>query len=228
MRCPSLYGCCGRVARSALFASALTFACSAPNSGGDPRGAASGGSAGQAGGRPSATSGAPSSLGGNGGAIGGGGAFSSAGAVSGNGGSGGKADAGTGGSTVAGGHSGGVSGGGGSAGIGGNGGASGASANATCSTVKSEYAAELEKQLACDPSASSQCTNKVAAAPGCECRVFMQPSDPFAIEHLSNVANGWFDADCSMPACPAKCSTAATGTCQADAKSPSGGRCITP
>ncbi|MES1184336.1 MAG: hypothetical protein ABUL60_11000, partial [Myxococcales bacterium] len=91
-----------------------------------------------------------------------------------------------------------------------------------------EYAAELEKQLACNPSAGSQCTNHVPAAPGCECRVFMQPSDPFAIEHLSNVANGWFEADCSMPGCPAKCSTAATGTCQADAKSPSGGRCITP
>lgn len=94
--------------------------------------------------------------------------------------------------------------------------------------VKAEYAAELEKQLACKPNTASQCTNKVAAAPGCECRVFMQPSDPFAIEHLSNLGNGWFDADCSMPSCPAKCTTATAGTCQADAKSPSGGRCVTP
>ncbi|MES1182947.1 MAG: hypothetical protein ABUL60_03980, partial [Myxococcales bacterium] len=218
MRCSSLRGWCGLVARSALFASALTIACSAPNSGGEPQGAASGGSAGQGGGGPSATSGAPQSAGGNGGATGGG-AISSAGALSGNG---GKADASNGGSSLAGASSGGVSGGSGSAGIGGNGGnggASGASASATCSMVKSEYAAELEKQLACNPSAGSQCTNHVPAAPGCECRVFMQPSDPFAIEHLSNVANGWFEADCSMPGCPAKCSTAATGTCQADAKS---------
>lgn len=94
--------------------------------------------------------------------------------------------------------------------------------------IASEYASELEKQLGCNPSAGSQCTNRVAAAPGCECRVFIQPSDPFAIEHLSNVANGWFDADCSTPTCPENCSTAVAGTCQADAKSPLGGRCLTP
>jgi hypothetical protein len=107
------------------------------------------------------------------------------------------------------------------------GGTAGANA-AVCQTVKTEYAAELEKQLACKPGAGSQCTNKVAAAPGCECRVFIQPADPFAIEHLSNVGNGWYAADCSMASCPAKCSTAAAGTCQADAKSPLGGRCVTP
>jgi hypothetical protein len=94
--------------------------------------------------------------------------------------------------------------------------------------VKKEYAAELEKQLECKPGAGSQCTNRAAAAPGCECRVFIQPSDPFAIEHLSNVANAWFDEDCSNPSCPAKCSTAAAGTCQADAKSSLGGRCVSP
>jgi hypothetical protein len=94
--------------------------------------------------------------------------------------------------------------------------------------AKAAYAAELAKQLECKPGAASQCTNRAAAAPGCECRVFIQPSDPFAIEHLSNVANDWFDGDCSNPTCPAKCSTAAAGTCQADAKSSLGGRCVTP
>jgi hypothetical protein len=94
--------------------------------------------------------------------------------------------------------------------------------------IRSEYLAELDKQLACTPNAASQCTDRAAAGPGCECRVFIEPADPFAIEHLSNVANGWFTADCSMPSCPAKCSTAATGTCQADAKSPLGGRCVSP
>jgi hypothetical protein len=94
--------------------------------------------------------------------------------------------------------------------------------------IAEDYAAELEQQLRCDPSGGQQCVNRAAAAPGCECRVFIQPTDPFAIEHLSNVANGWFDADCSAPACPAACSAAAAGTCQADPKSPSGGRCVTP
>lgn len=100
--------------------------------------------------------------------------------------------------------------------------------SAICQMVKADYAAELDKQLGCRPNASGQCTDKIAAAPGCECRVFMEPSDPFAIEHLLNLDNGWFDADCSMPSCPAKCTTAAAGTCQADAKSPLGGRCVTP
>jgi hypothetical protein len=94
--------------------------------------------------------------------------------------------------------------------------------------VAAEYASELEQQLACSPNAGSQCVNRAASAPGCECRVFIQPTDPFAIEHLSNVADGWFDANCNMPSCPAQCSTAAAGTCQADAKSALGGRCITP
>lgn len=108
-------------------------------------------------------------------------------------------------------------------------GSGGGAGNSTmCKMIQAEYAAELEKQVQCNPKAGSQCTNKVAAAPGCECRVFMQPSDPFAIENMSNIADGWFRADCSMPTCPAKCTTATVGTCQADSKSSLGGRCITP
>ncbi len=113
----------------------------------------------------------------------------------------------------------------------GNGGSAGsgdAGASAMCPAIKAEYAAELEKQLGCKPNAASQCTDRVAAGAGCECLVFIEPSDPFAIEHLSNVANGWFDADCSMPTCPAQCTTAAVGTCQADSKYALGGRCVTP
>jgi hypothetical protein len=135
--------------------------------------------------------------------------------------SGGGGMTGASGATAGGVSSGGVAGGGEQ-----NGG--GVQGNDACPMIASEYASELEKQLECNPSAGSQCTNKVALAPGCECRVFIQPSDPFAIEHLSNVANGWFEADCSMPSCPAQCSTAAAGMCQADPKSPLGGRCITP
>jgi hypothetical protein len=151
------------------------------------------------------------------------------------GGSAATAGTGTGGTSgVSGGSAGGASGSGGGAGNNGGGagsagnGGGGAGASAVCAMVKSEYAAELEKQLACNPNAGSQCTDRAAAAPGCDCRVFIEPSDPFAIEHLSNVAHGWFDADCSMPTCPAKCSTANAGTCQADPKSSLGGRCVTP
>lgn len=173
--------------------------------------------------------GAPSSSGGSGAAgatavSGSGGAVAVGGSLNDTAGAGGS-QAGTGGTPAAGAHAGGAGNGGAS----GNGTAGGGGSNAAvCQTVKTEYASELEKQLACKPGAASQCTNKVAAAPGCECRVFIQPADPFAIEHLSNVGNGWFDADCSMAVCPAKCSTAVAGTCQADAKSPLGGRCMTP
>jgi hypothetical protein len=148
------------------------------------------------------------------------------GSATGNAGSSGQSSAGVAGTSGGGAHAGSASGGSaGSASVGGSGGTSSA---ALCDMIKAEYAAELAKQLECKPGAGSQCTNRAAAAPGCECRVFIQPSDPFAIEHLSNVANGWFDEDCSMPSCPAKCSTAAAGTCQADAKSSLGGRCVTP
>jgi hypothetical protein len=117
-------------------------------------------------------------------------------------------------------------GGAGSAGSAGNAGS--ASNAAACELVKTDYAAELDANLDCNPNAASQCAGRVAAAPGCECRIFMQPADPFAIEHLSNVASGWFSTDCSMPSCPAKCSTAVTGTCQAQPNTKLGGRCVTP
>lgn len=107
-------------------------------------------------------------------------------------------------------------------------GQSSAGTSTVCEGVASEYRVELERQSSCDPNAGQQCTDRAAAAPGCECRVFIEPTDPFAIEHLSNVANGWFDADCSMPRCPAKCSTATAGTCQVDVSSPLGGRCVAP
>lgn len=187
-----------------------------------------------------ASGGLPAGVGGSatagGGAIANGGAIASGG-VAGSQGRGGQASAGMGGGTAAagsgnaGGRSGGAGGasggagrpsagnGGASAGASGAGGAGGA--NPVCKMVSSEYATELGKQLACNSSASGQCKDRVAAAPGCECLVFIQPTDPFAIEGLSNIADGWFRADCSMPSCPAKCTTASTGTCQA-------GRCVTP
>jgi hypothetical protein len=208
-----------------LVAGAAAFACSAPDTRGELRNA-SGSTAGQVGSTAAGTGGAHAA-GAGGATAGGGGALASGGAsgnagASGNLGLGGRAEAGAGGVPAGGTHSGGVSGGGASASAG------SAGANAICQMVESEYLAALAKQLACKPGAASQCANKAAAAPGCECRVFIQPADPFAIEQLSNLANGWFDANCSMPSCPAKCSTAAAGTCQADSNSPLGGRCVTP
>jgi hypothetical protein len=106
-----------------------------------------------------------------------------------------------------------------------NAGQSGAGMSDVCDRVRSEYLTELDRQLDCNPNAGQQCVNRAAAAPGCECRVFIQPTDPFAIEQLSNLADGWFTADCNMPSCPLACSTASAGTCQPDARSPLGGRC---
>jgi hypothetical protein len=213
---------------SARLSGLLALACSAPSPSREPQDVEISAAAGSA---SAGMGGALSSAAGSAGATEG--TFTSAGTATSTAGVAGKAGAATGGLSGAG--MGGVPSGGVATGDGGGGTASGAgsgggggSASAACGAVKAEYATELEKQLACNPNAGSQCANKVAAAPGCECRVFMQPSDPFAIEHLSNVANGWFDADCSMPTCPAKCSTAATGTCQADSKSPLGGRCVSP
>lgn len=198
-------------------------ACSAPgnSNGASGVGGQVAGSAGSDGG--SSSSGGAATAGGVG-VSGSGGAVAAAGSLSSSG-SGGAGGAG--GTPTAGAPAGGAGATGGAFAGSGTGGGAGSN-SALCQMVKTEYADELDKQLACTPGAGSQCTNKVAAAPGCECRVFIQPADPFAIEHLSNVGNGWFEADCSMASCPAKCSTAAAGTCQADAKSSSGGRCVTP
>jgi hypothetical protein len=207
------------------------FACSGSHPGTETAGGS--GSGGHSGSAPSAA-GTPSA-GTGGGAAGavatsGGAGAATAGTAAGgsatnNAGAGGHNSAGMAGTSAGGAHAGSAAGGSAGTTSAGNGGTSSA---AVCDMVKTEYAAELAKQLECKPGAGSQCANRAAAAPGCECRVFIQPSDPFAIEHLSNVANGWFDADCSNPTCPAKCSTAAAGTCQADAKSSLGGRCVSP
>jgi hypothetical protein len=213
-----------------MLACVTMSACSAPGNGDEARVNDIGGSAGQLatgagrGGAPSSSGGslAVGGLGtsGSGGAGGlAGSANDTAGAAAG--------QAGIGGVPTAGAHAGGAGAGGGAF-AGGPAGGSGGTNAAVCQMVKAEYATELEKQLACTPGAGSQCTNKVAAAPGCECRVFIQPADPFAIEHLSNVGDGWYRADCNIAICPAKCSAAAAGTCQADTKSPLGGRCVTP
>jgi hypothetical protein len=216
-----------------LLFGAAAFACSEAGPGSEPQNGSPSGAGGRGGNGVAgalSASGAGGLVSAAGGAAPAGGGAVAAGSPS-HAGTGGLAGVGTGGMLAGGSHSGGASAaghaGGGSGGSGGGGGGA-AGTNAVCQTVKAEYAAELDKQLDCKPNVAAQCTNKVAAAPGCACRVFMQPTDPFAIEHLANLDNGWFEADCSMPSCPAKCSTATAGTCQADAKSPLGGRCVTP
>jgi hypothetical protein len=97
----------------------------------------------------------------------------------------------------------------------------GGSSSATCKQIAMTYATELEKQIVCGGSAGSDCADRQVAAPGCSCRVFIQPKDPFAIEALSNIEQEWFSNDCQNPVCPATCTTATKGTCQS-------GRCVTP
>jgi hypothetical protein len=211
-----------------MLVAAVVFGCSSPEGSGDPQGGS--GSGGQAGGAGGGSGGGPTgaSGGGSGGQAPTAGSGVVAGGGAGNGaGSGGRSDGGAAGSAAMSGGAG-ASNGGGGVSSGGGGGQSNGGSNAECQMVKAEYMAELEKQLACNPNAGSQCTNRASSAPGCECWVFIQPSDPFAIEHLANLADGWFTADCSMPSCPAKCTTASAGKCQADSKSPLGGRCMTP
>lgn len=217
---------------SVLLLAAPAFACSSAAGQDAPSVAGSAGSAGSAAGAASAgvsgqTAGASARTSGGAGAHSGGAPAAGNGGAGANGGSAGTTS-GVGSGTTTGGTSAGNGGHSGSAGTDTAGQAGSKNNEATCQMVKTDYAAELEKQLACKPGAASQCTNRAAAAPGCECRVFIQPSDPFAIEHLSNVGNGWYDADCNMPSCPAKCTSAASGTCQADPKSALGGRCTTP
>lgn len=115
----------------------------------------------------------------------------------------------------------------GSAGSPGDAGSSGgsSSADAECERIANEYATALEKQVACNPDLPGQCADRVPAGAGCECRIFIEPKDPFAIENLFNINDDWFSAACTTRACPDTCPTASRGTCQADATSELGGRC---
>jgi hypothetical protein len=209
---------------------ALALACSSPAEVGDVQSVGGGGAGANtqagAGGMLAAGAGGLGASGGLGGAGLGGaaGAAPVAGGPSGSVGHGG-AGAGAGAGGVAGAQIGVAGGSSGHAGAAGQG---AAGASAACQMIASEYAAELEKQLACDPQASSPCTDRAVAAPGCSCRLLIEPSDPFAIESLSNLEAGWFEADCATPTCSATCSAAAAGICQVDPKSARGGRCVTP
>lgn len=198
-------------------------ACSSSNADGE-RAEAVSGFAGEAVGSSTSMAGAVAAGAGGVGAVGG-----TAAQSGGQSGGAGRGGAGSGGSAAMAGTSGAPTGGGGGGGVNGSAGKAGsAGVSAQCAEIADDYATELDQQLACDPNSGSQCHDRVAAAPGCECRVFIQPADPFAIEHLSNVANGWFDLDCSQPSCPAGCTSAVSGRCDADPESPLGGRCVTP
>lgn len=105
--------------------------------------------------------------------------------------------------------------GGGAAGAGG--GAAGAGAapdnSARCAAIEAEYTSSFEPQLTCTPGVAGQCQDRIEAAPGCDCRVFIEPKDPFAIEHLTNVFIEWLDADCEDATCPSTCPTGTRGAC---------------
>lgn len=105
----------------------------------------------------------------------------------------------------------GASGASGSAGSAGSGGTPGTSAQ--CAELAAAYASALAEQVTCNAGAANQCGSSAEAAPGCDCHVFIQPKDPFAIEHLLNLQADWFDADCEDPQCPVDCSDSEQGSC---------------
>ena len=197
-------------------------------SGGAGGASASGGSSGRGGALPEGgTSGGAAGAGGTAGSS----AGSSPGGAAGAAGTAGRSSggaAGTGAGGIDAGSSGGRSGAGGAAGAAGTGGAAGDAGNSeACRMVQSEYATELATQVACDPTLSrTQCAGRVPAGPGCDCRIAIEPKDPFAIEHLANIEQSWFQAGCSMRTCPMPCPPGTRAVCQTDAMSTLGGRCV--
>jgi hypothetical protein len=93
-----------------------------------------------------------------------------------------------------------------------------ADASARCAQIATEYASSFAEQLTCNPGGGDQCQDRIEAAPGCDCLVFIEPKDPFAIEHLTNVFIDYLDADCESPMCPDTCPDAARGTCGSDGR----------
>lgn len=96
----------------------------------------------------------------------------------------------------------------------GKGGAGGAAdTGARCAEIEAQYASSFAEQLRCDPRVGGQCQDRIEAAPGCDCLAFIEPKDPFAIEHLTNVFIDYLDADCKNPMCPNSCAGGTSGWC---------------
>jgi hypothetical protein len=105
----------------------------------------------------------------------------------------------------------------GAAGAGGSG-----DASASCAQIATEYASSFDQQITCNPGAGDQCQDRIEAGPGCDCLVFIEPKDPFAIEHLTNVFIDYLDADCENPMCPGTCPGGTRGICGSDGLCTSG------
>jgi hypothetical protein len=91
-----------------------------------------------------------------------------------------------------------------------------ADASERCAEIEAEYASSFAQQLTCNPGGGEQCQDRIEAAAGCGCLVFIEPKDPFAIEHLTNVFIDYLDADCESSMCPGTCPSGARGTCGSD------------
>ena len=85
--------------------------------------------------------------------------------------------------------------------------------SARCAAIESEYASSLAEQIACNPGQGDSCQDRIEVAAGCGCLVFIEPKEPFAIEHLTNVFIDYLDADCENPACPSPCPSGTRGAC---------------
>jgi hypothetical protein len=90
--------------------------------------------------------------------------------------------------------------------------------SARCAEIEAEYASSFAEHVTCNPGGVDQCQDRIEAAPGCDCLAFIEPKDPFAIEHLTNVFIDYLDADCENAMCPSPCPSGPIGTCGSDGR----------
>jgi hypothetical protein len=103
----------------------------------------------------------------------------------------------------------------------GDAGTSPASTADMCLAISTEYATALAKAGECTPGAANTCTKPVLASFYCRCQTFV--SGPTA--NLTAIA-ARFDAAGCVSLCTGLCAMPTGATCQADATSSTGGRCV--
>jgi hypothetical protein len=92
---------------------------------------------------------------------------------------------------------------------------------ATCQAISTDYATALAKASECTLGLANRCTKPVIASFTCRCHAFVSGST----DELSAISARFDSAGC-VSQCTGKCATSTGATCEVDATSSTGGRCV--
>jgi hypothetical protein len=91
----------------------------------------------------------------------------------------------------------------------------------TCQAISTDYATALAKASECTLGLANRCTKSVIASFTCRCHAFVSGST----DELTAIS-AHFDAGGCVSQCTGSCATVTGATCEVDATSSTGGRCV--